>query len=254
MQLRLDLRSAGFFICSPKTPSIFADPANLDLQSMNDFVKQTLDDEHMGIGTSEVFFSLIKEDEFGDVVTSLDRMKSITEAVFNRVISPFTPAYQFRAKQVSSYQTKKSENYRGERVRLSPTAIIEKRCVLGNGVEVGAGSFVTNSSIGDDCKIGDNVRIENCVIAPGAKIESSCVIKGSFFGKNVSIYEGSKIASRSVIGHNVAMKIISEKPVILSCGDEEEVDDFADLTALSIDDVSFEGTIDGTAFLLYFPI
>lgn len=249
VQLRLDLRSAGIFVCSPKTPSIFADPANLDLQSMNDFVKQTLDDEHMGIGTSEIFFSLIKEDEFGDVVTSLDRMNSIKQAVFDRVVSPFTPAYQFRAKQVTSYQTKKKENYRGERVRLSPTAIIEKRCVLGNGVEVGAGSFVTNSSIGDDCKIGENVRIENCVIESGAKIEAGCCINESYLGRNVSVREGSKIAARSVIGHNVELKILSEKPVILSRGDEDDDDDFADFIAMPIEDVKLEGTIEGLLHL-----
>lgn len=251
VQLRLDLRSAGIFICSPKTPSIFADPANLDLQSMNDFVKQTIDDEHMGIGTSEVFFSKIKEDEFGDVVTSLERMNSINQAVFDRVISPFTPAYQFRAKQVSSYQTRKKENYRGERVRLSPTAIIEKRCVLGNGVEVGAGSFVTNSSIGDNCKIGENIRIENCVIESGAKIEAGCTIEDSYLGRNVSVYSGSKIAARSVIGHNVALKIICEKPVVLSHGDEDDEDDFADLIAMPIEDVKIEGTIEGKQLLIW---
>ena len=212
---------------------------------MNDFVKQTLDDEHMGIGTSEVFFTKIKEDEFGDVVNSLDRMNTINQAVFDRVISPFTPAYQFRAKQVTSYQTRKKENYSGERVRLSPAAIIEKRCVLGNGVEVGAASVVTNSSIGDECKIGENVRIRNCVIESGAKIEAGCIIENSYLGRNVSVYSGSKIAARSVIGHNVALKIISEKPVVLSHGDEDDEDDFADLIAMPIEDVKIEGTIEG---------
>ena len=51
-------------------PTIFNDPANLDLSTMNDFVKQSLDDIHMGIGSNEVYFTIIKDDEFGDQVST----------------------------------------------------------------------------------------------------------------------------------------------------------------------------------------
>ena len=51
-------------------PAIFNDPANLDLSTMNDFVKQSLDDIHMGIGSNEVYFTIIKDDEFGDQVST----------------------------------------------------------------------------------------------------------------------------------------------------------------------------------------
>ena len=37
---------------------------------MNDFVKQSLDDIHMGIGSNEVYFTIIKDDEFGDQVST----------------------------------------------------------------------------------------------------------------------------------------------------------------------------------------
>ena len=55
-------------------PAIFNDPANLDLSTMNDFVKQSLDDIHMGIGSNEVYFTIIKDDEFGDQVTTFSRV------------------------------------------------------------------------------------------------------------------------------------------------------------------------------------
>lgn len=246
VHLRLDLRSAGVFVCSPKIPGIFADPANLDLCSMNDFVKQTLDDEHMGIGTSEVFFSKIWDEEFGDIIISQDRLMSITKAIFDRKVSPFTPCYQFRARQLQPYSQRKKENYRGQNIRIAPTAVVEKRSVIGDGVEIGAGSFVTNSCIGDDCKIGDNVHIENSVIDTGSMVESSSKIFESFLGKNSRIVDGSLVMHKSIIGDHVSAKIQSERGVVL-CNEQfcDTDDEFDGLVAMSAKEAILDGKVYG---------
>jgi hypothetical protein len=108
----MNLRSTGISICSPEIVSLFADPANLDLNDMNDFVKQTMDDCHIGIGSNEVIFTVIKPEEYGDEVSNFAKYEQITKAIFDRVISPYCPSYQFRAKTCAPYSIKKKENYR----------------------------------------------------------------------------------------------------------------------------------------------
>lgn len=99
---------------------------------MNDFVKQSLDDEHIGIGSNEVFFNVIEKGEFGDAITTFSKFEEITKAIFTRIISPYTPSYQFRARTLKPFAIKKKENYRGENVKSAPNVVVDRRSIIGN--------------------------------------------------------------------------------------------------------------------------
>jgi len=98
---------------------------------MDDFVKQSLDDTHIGIGSNEIFFNVIKNDEYGDSITTFSKFEEITKAIFSRIASPYTPSYQFRARTLKPYAIKKKENYRGENVKSAPNVIVDRRSIIG---------------------------------------------------------------------------------------------------------------------------
>ena len=134
VHLRSNLIDTGIAICSPSVPTTFSDASNLDLATINGFVKRMLDDA--AISGEEVFYSvtctfkselfqvyfhLIEDNEFAINVSSFDKFMFANNAIFSRKCYPYTPSYFMKG--FSTYVTKKRENYRGENTRCSPQAI-----------------------------------------------------------------------------------------------------------------------------------
>lgn len=218
VNLRMNLRSTGIAICSPSVPAMFSDPTNLDLATMNDFVKQSLDDEHIGIGSNEVFFNVIEKGEFGDAITTFSKFEEITKAIFTRIISPYTPSYQFRARTLKPFAIKKKENYRGENVKSAPNVVVDRRSIIGHNVDIGSGSYITNSCVGDNCQIGENVIIKDSTISDGTTILDNCKLSRSLIGPFATILSNSVIPPLSVIGESVHLTVKDEesRPIIIS--------------------------------------
>lgn len=248
VNLRTNLRSTGIAICSPSVPSVFSDPANLDLATMDDFVKQSLDDTHIGIGSNEIFFNVIKNDEYGDSITTFSKFEEITKAIFSRIASPYTPSYQFRARTLKPYAIKKKENYRGENVKSAPNVIVDRRSIIGHNVEIGSGSQITNSCIGDNCCIGENVIIKDSTISDNSRIANNSKITRSIIGPSVVIMANSVVPPLSVIGETSCLAVTDcdSRPIIISDikkrlengdDDDEFGDEFDDFENIRIENV-----------------
>ena len=93
-----------------------------------------------------------------------------------------------------------------------------RRSIIGHNVEIGSGSYITNSCIGDDCKIGENVVIKDCTVAMGSIIENNSKLTGAIIGPQVTILENSTIVPYSVIGESIKLAVSDSQliPVIIS--------------------------------------
>lgn len=93
-------------------------------------------------------------------------------------------------------------------------AVIEKKAVLKGPVVIGKNSVVkgliSNSSIGDNCSIGNNVEITNSLIMDNVKIEDGVKIINSVLSDNVIVKQRSALTGAEdkivVIGENVIIE------------------------------------------------
>lgn len=92
---------------------------------------------------------------------------------------------------------------------IHPTAYVSPSAVLGNGIIIKMGSFIScdtvigdNSSVEVGCMIAHDCKIEeNCQISSGVSLGGGCVIrKGVFIGMNACIREMVEIGEDSIVG------------------------------------------------------
>lgn len=99
---------------------------------------------------------------------------------------------------VSNLTIEETENafyVKGINSKISESAIIEGNCVIGNNCIIKDNSAIKDSILWDNVEISENVRVENCIIATGSKIEISI--------KNKIIEANSVITSQD---HNIIDK------------------------------------------------
>lgn len=65
--------------------------------------------------------------------------------------------------------------------------------LIADGVEIGKGSEISNTSVGKGARIGEHTNIESSVVFPGAVIGSMCNIKNSVVGYNAKIEDGTSM-------------------------------------------------------------
>jgi bifunctional UDP-N-acetylglucosamine pyrophosphorylase/glucosamine-1-phosphate N-acetyltransferase len=114
----------------------------------------------------------------------------------------------------------------GDRTKVDNSVILESR--IGEDTKVGPFAYLRpNSTIGNNCKVGDFVEVKNSSLGDGTKAAHLSYIGDSDVGKEVNIgcgvvfvnYDGSKkyrstVSDRSFIGCNV--NLVS--PVVLGEG------------------------------------
>jgi len=84
---------------------------------------------------------------------------------------------------------------------VDPTATVEKPCVFGDNVNIGADSVIgPNVSIMDNVHVGRGVRIENSIIFAGASIEDYSSVRNAIIGESAVLNRGVKVESGSLIG------------------------------------------------------
>ena len=72
---------------------------------------------------------------------------------------------------------------------IHPSAVIDTKAKLGNGVSIGANAVIGRSTIGERANIG-----AGCVIGDGVEIGKSCEIY-----PNVTVYPGSRLGDRVIV-------------------------------------------------------
>lgn len=81
---------------------------------------------------------------------------------------------------------------------------IEGSCYLGEGVKIGTGAKVVNSTVYNNVTIGDNTEIidsilfENCIIKNNSKISKSLLMKNTTIGKDCEIQESALSANLNI--------------------------------------------------------
>jgi NDP-sugar pyrophosphorylase family protein len=94
--------------------------------------------------------------------------------------------------------------------RVVPPAIVERGCriergahvgslvVLGEGVQVGAGSTIERSVVLNGTEIGPNCVLRDCIVAAGVRVgRGSVVSNGAVLGEGVTVGERN-VLSRGV--------------------------------------------------------
>src|SRR5581483_11097773 len=74
-------------------------------------------------------------------------------------------------------------------VEIHPSAVIDAKAKLGNGVSIGANAVIGRSTIGERANIG-----AGCVIGDGVEIGKGCEIY-----PNVTVYPGSRLGDRVIV-------------------------------------------------------
>jgi len=95
-----------------------------------------------------------------------------------------------------------------ENADVDPSATIEKPCVLGDGVHVGAVSKIgPKVSIMDSAHVGRGVSIENSIIFAGATVGDGCGVRDSIIGENAVLEQGVRLGPGSLVGDYVQIKM-----------------------------------------------
>ena len=117
----------------------------------------------------------------------------------------------------------------GENVTIDINCIFTGNCQIGNNVNIGANSIITNATIGDNCNILANCIIEdstlenNIVIGPFARLRPDTLLKnnvkvGNFVEiKKATIDEGSKVNHLSYIGDTTMGKRVNIGAGAITC-------------------------------------
>ena len=78
----------------------------------------------------------------------------------------------------------------GDKVKIGDDVLLGPRIYIGANSEIGDYVEISNSLIFDDVKIGENIMLNNCVVAKGCElnfnnfIAKNCILKGIADSKN----------------------------------------------------------------------
>lgn len=78
--------------------------------------------------------------------------------------------------------------------------------VIGQGSSVDQLSEIIRSVIGENCKIGKNVKISDSYILPNTVIKDNCIVSHSFVGYKCTLGKSVKVILGSVLGSKVQVK------------------------------------------------
>ncbi len=92
---------------------------------------------------------------------------------------------------------------------------IQQNVAIGTGTSFGNKSFITDSTVGSHCRIGNNVIIEDSYIWNDVIIEDNCILKKCIIADrvhlkaNVEINAGSIVSFDVILGPNIKLKPFS---------------------------------------------
>ncbi|CAI5776043.1 translation initiation factor eIF-2B subunit epsilon [Podarcis lilfordi] len=224
VQIRHDLLDCHISICSPQVAELFTD--NFDYQTRDDLVRGLLVNEEV-LG-NQIHMHVTSE-EYGAPVSNLLMYESVSFDVLQRWVYPLTPEMNFTDDKTQSCTHSRHNIYRGAGVSLGHGSVLEENVLIGQGTSVGRKCSITNSVIGPNCKIGDEVILDRAFLWNGVRvgdhvrIQQSIVCDEAEVKKGVTLNPRCVLTSQVVVGPDMVLKegtVISLHPT-----DEEEEDD-----------------------------
>lgn len=91
----------------------------------------------------------------------------------------------------------------GERCFIDRDSVIKGPAVIGPGCQIGQGATVEGVVLWQNCKVGKEVKLRNCIIASNCHIERrSEILDNCVLGDGVKVKEGSKLPKGASIQPN----------------------------------------------------
>lgn len=194
--LQNDKQDCYIDICSPEVLSTFAD--NFDYQHLRrHFVKGLLDDDIMGY---KIFTYEIRS-SYAARIDNFRSYDTVSKDIIQRWTYPLVPDIQFLGNR--SAKLERNGIYRASEVGQSRSAEIGPFTVIGTGTEVGNYTTISNSVVGEGCRIGSNVSIDGCYIWHNVTIEDGCKLKHAIVCDGVIIKSEAALEAGVVLSYKV---------------------------------------------------
>ncbi|KAJ2958430.1 hypothetical protein NQZ79_g5982 [Umbelopsis isabellina] len=204
IECRNDLIDPLIDICSMEVPALFTE--NFDWQSLrSDFVRGVLTSDILG----KTIYTHISNESYAGRIQNSQQYDSVSNDILKRWTFPIVP--ETNLQETDLYEYSRGNIYKGSRVILSKSCIVEDNVQIGSGTVVGENARITNSVIGKNCKIGNDVNIEgaylwdNVVIGDGADIKRSIIANDAVILDNTTLSEGCIVSFNVTIGPNIEL-------------------------------------------------
>ncbi|VFQ70966.1 unnamed protein product [Cuscuta campestris] len=185
-------------ICSPEVLSLFND--NFDYQHLRrHFVKGLLVDDIMGykIYTYEIHSS------YAARIENYRSYDTISKDIIQRWTYPLVPDVPFFGNSASKLERRGM--YRASDIVQSRSAQIGPFTVIGKGTTIGNNSVISNSVVGEGCKIGSNVSIDGCYIWQNVTVEDECQLKHAIVCDGVVLRSGAVLKPGAIFSFKVVI-------------------------------------------------
>lgn len=97
----------------------------------------------------------VTTEEYGAHICNLLMYEAVCSDIIRRWVYPLTPEMNFTDDKNQSYTHSKHNIYRGVDVSLGHGSVLEENVLIGQGTVIGSNCFITNSIIGQNCRIGE---------------------------------------------------------------------------------------------------
>lgn len=97
----------------------------------------------------------VTTEEYGAHICNLLMYEAVCSDIIRRWVYPLTPEMNFTDDENQSYTHSKHNIYRGVDVSLGHGSVLEENVLIGQGTVVGSDCSITNSVIGQNCRIGE---------------------------------------------------------------------------------------------------
>lgn len=200
VEIRYDLLDCHISICSPQVAQLFTD--NFDYQTRDDFVRGLLVNEEI-LG-NQIHLHVTTR-EYGARVSNLHMYSAVCADVIRRWVYPLTPEVNFTDSTTQSYTHSRHNIYRGPEVSLGHGSVLEENVLLGAGTVIGSNCSITNSVIGPDCHIGDNVVLDQACLWQGVRVAAGAQIHQSLLCDKAEVKEGVTLKPHCVLTSQVVV-------------------------------------------------
>ncbi|KAK9898669.1 hypothetical protein P389DRAFT_178044 [Cystobasidium minutum MCA 4210] len=230
--VRTDLESVGVDICNMEVPALFVE--NFDYQNMRpDFINGVLTSDLLGksisctvIGEGQSLGTTSpRAQPWAAHVSDVSSYASISKSVISRwsyplVLDEVVPGEEER------YEQRRGRLYLGRKLNLARSCTTGPAAVIGRRTIIGERSDVLESVIGENCRIGSEVRIINSYLYNGVVVNDGCVITDSIIGEGVHVQGDAQLSQGTLVGAGVTIgegaSLRSQRVSTEAWGDDED--------------------------------
>lgn len=207
VKCRFDVMDCRIAVCSPEVLYQFKD--NFDYTKISQYVSGVVNEEILGAKIHACFIS----GAYAARVNCYRSYKAIARDVIDRWTYPMVPDINFS--NTTTYKSSRNQIYREKNVTVARSVNVKCSTVIGDGTKIGTesatGKFggintvITASTIGRNCVIGDNVKIDGCYIWDNVVIGNNVTITNSILANKVVINSNVTIAKGCIISFGVVV-------------------------------------------------